>query len=116
MSTEKAKGRKPKSKSRTKNELCIEKAEMLVSKTENFLKSAQDLKDKINVLPGGNDFSKIAIGYNNLIDEAITTLTTLPFEVTEKEEMDSVSVKTGKTFADYQKEKPSTEEIPDDKD
>ena len=95
--------KRAKKQSRTRMEICIENADKLVSKTETFLKTAQNLKDKINGL-GGGEFSKIAIGFNNLINETITTLEPMPFETTEREESTSITP-TGKTFADYQKEK-----------
>lgn len=100
--------KRAKKQSRTRIEICNENANKLVSKTENFLKTAQDLKDKINGL-GGKEFSQMAIGFNNLINESIDTLTPLPFESTEREETTIATTKTGKTFADYQKEKPEPE-------
>jgi len=96
------KGRKPKSRSRSRLELCVEKADKLVSKTENFIETAQDLKTRINGL-GGGEFSKMAIGFNNLISETVATLEFAPFETTTREESAQATT-IGKTFADYQKE------------
>ena len=96
-----------KKQSRSKNEICLENAEKLVSKSETFLKNAQNLKDKINSL-GGGDFSKMAIGFNNLVSEAIETLEQMPFATTEREEMVSTT-SSGKSFADYQTPKEETE-------
>lgn len=100
--------KRAKKQSRSKKEICLENAEKLVSKSETFLKNAQNLKDKINSL-GGGDFSKMAIGFNNLVSEAVETLNAMPFATTEREEMVSAT-SSGKSFSDYQKEKePETE-------
>ena len=96
------KGRKPKSKSRTRLEICNENANKLVTKAESFLKDAQKLKDKINGL-GGGEFSSMATGFNNLIGEVKETIDPMPFETTEREEMASAPASTGKKFSDYQK-------------
>lgn len=112
---EKPKGRKPKSKSRTRLEICNENANKLVTKAESFLKDAQKLKDKINGL-GGGEFSSMAIGFNNLIGEVKETLDHMPFETTDREEMASAPTSTGKKFSDYQKTEKESEPESEDKD
>lgn len=51
----------------------------------SFLKSLRNLKKNINKLQN-EDFSKLAIQYNNLVNETIQSLKLLPFEIITKEE------------------------------
>jgi len=85
---------------RTAREIAIEKAEKLVKDSQSVLKQAKAMRMRINDLPVG-DFSEIAIGFNNLIAESVTELSTLPFQVTSKPEEPEITETESVGFAHF---------------
>lgn len=97
---------------RSANEIALVQANRFVRHLQSVVNEAKALKSRINDLPA-SDFSPIAVGFNNVLNDNIPQLTEQVFAVTEKEHVDSPTPEPDTSFSDYMTQ--STEpETPDE--
>lgn len=71
------------------------------------------MKTRINDLPA-DDFSEIAIGFNNVLNENVPQLSEQVFIVTEKDSVDSPTTESESNFSTYMTQEPTPDETPDE--
>lgn len=93
-------GKDKKRVKRSANEIAMVQANRFVRHLQSIVNEAKALKSRISDLPA-SDFTPIAVGFNNVLNDNIPQLTEQVFAVTEKEHVDSPTPEPETSFSDY---------------